>query len=90
MVKPKGSITLVHRADRLDELLAYLHGRAGGIIVVPLWPGGDRPAKRVILRARRDVRTPLRLTSGLTLHHALGGFTEEALSLLRDGKALAV
>ena len=90
MVKPKGSITLVHRADRLDELLAYFHGRAGGIVVVPLWPGGDRPAKRVILRARRDVRTPLRLTSGLTLHHELGGVTEEALSILRDGKALAV
>ena len=90
MVKPKGCVTMVHRADRLDELMALLHGRAGGIVVVPLWPGGDRPAKRVILRARRDVRTPLRLTTGLTLHSELGGYTEEALAILRDGASMAV
>ena len=90
MVKPKGSITMVHRADRLDELLTLFRERAGGLVVVPLWPGGDRPAKRVIVRARRDVRTPLRLTPGLTLHGELGGYTEEALAVLRDGEALPV
>lgn len=58
MVKPKGSVTLVHRADRLDELLALLHACSGGIVVIPLWPGEGRPAKRVLVRARKDVRTP--------------------------------
>ena len=90
MVKPKGSITMVHRADRLDELMALFRERAGGLVVVPLWPGGGRPAKRVIVRARRDVRTPLQLTPGLTLHSELGGYTEEALAVLRDGDALPV
>jgi tRNA1(Val) A37 N6-methylase TrmN6 len=90
MVKPKGSITMVHRADRLDELLALFHDRVGGIVVAPVWPGGNRPAKRVIVRARRDVRTPLRLTTGLTLHSNLGGYTEEALAILRDGKAMVM
>ncbi len=90
MVKPKGSITMVHRADRLDELLALFRERAGGIVVVPLWPGRDRPAKRVIIRARRDVRTPLRLSAGLTLHGEDNAYTAEALAILRDGEALAV
>lgn len=90
MVKPKGSITMVHRADRLDELLMLFRERAGGLVVVPLWPGGDRPAKRVIVRARRDVRTPLRLVPGLMLHGELGGYTEEALAILRNGEALPV
>lgn len=90
MVKPKGSVTMVHRADRLDELLSLFRAQAGGIVVVPLWPGGGRPAKRVIVRARRDVRTPLRLTAGLNLHSELGGYTEEALAVLQDGEPLAL
>ncbi len=89
-VRPKGSVTLVHRADRLDELLALFRERAGGIVVIPLWPGGGRPAKRVIVRARRDVRAPLQLTAGLTLHGEDGQYTEEALAVLRDGEALVV
>lgn len=87
-VKPKGSITMIHRADRLDELLALLHGQAGGIIVFPLWPGKDRPAKRVIVQARRDVRTPLRLSPGLVLHTDSGTYSQDALSVLQDGGAL--
>jgi tRNA1(Val) A37 N6-methylase TrmN6 len=90
MVKPKGSVTMVHRADRLDELLALFRQNAGGIVVVPLWPGRGRPAKRVIVRARRELRTPLRLSSGLTLHSDDGAYTEEAMAVLVDGEALAV
>ncbi len=90
MVKPKGSVTIVHRADRLDELLSLFRERAGGLVVIPLWPGRDRPAKRVIVRVRRDVRTPLRLTAGLTLHGEDGAYTAEALAVLRDGEALSL
>ena len=90
MVAPKGSVTLVHRADRLDEILALLWNRVGGIVVFPLWPGGDQPAKRVIIRARRDVRAPLRLAAGLTLHREGGDYTDAALEILRDGEALIV
>ena len=88
MVAPKGSVTMVHRADRLDEILALLRERAGGIIVFPLWPGQGRPAKRVIIRARRGVQAPLQLAAGLTLHGRDGAYTEAALAVLRDGAAL--
>lgn len=90
MVKPKGSVTMVHRADRLDELLSLFRDQAGGIVVVPLWPGGGRPAKRVIVRARKDVQTPLRLTAGLTLHADEGVYTDEALAILQGGDPLLV
>lgn len=90
MVRPKGGITFIHRADRLDELLALLHGRAGGIVVFPLWPKTGREAKRVIVRARPGVRTPARLAPGLVLHNADGSYTAEALRILRDGGALTV
>lgn len=88
LVKPRGTVTFVHRADRLDDLLWALNERAGGIVVVPLWPREGRDAKRVLVQARRGVATPLRLAAGLVLHDAAGGFTAEADAVLRRGEGL--
>jgi tRNA1(Val) A37 N6-methylase TrmN6 len=90
MVRPKGSITFIHRADRMERLLAQLAGRAGEIVVFPLWAGHDKPAKRVIIRARKDVATPTRLTTGLVLHEADGRYTAAADAVLRGGEALVL
>lgn len=92
MLRPKGSLTVIHRADRLDALLGALGAlgdRAGEIVVFPLWPGVGKPAKRVLVRARRGVATPLRLAPGLVLHAPGGGYTPEADAALRGG-ALAL
>jgi tRNA1(Val) A37 N6-methylase TrmN6 len=88
MARPRGSVTFIHRADRLEHLLAQFAGRAGGIVVLPLWPGAGKPAKRVIVHARKDVATPTRLLPGLILHEADGRFTAQADAVLRDAKAL--
>ncbi|MCH8038644.1 MAG: methyltransferase [Proteobacteria bacterium] len=88
MVRPKGSLGFVHRADRLDALLAALVGRAGEIVVFPLWPRRGQAAKRILLRARKGVATPLRLSPGLVLHEADGRFTPAANAVLREGKGL--
>jgi len=90
MLRPKGSFTLVHRADRLDAILAALHGRMGEIVVFPLWPGGSRPAQRVLVRARKGIQTPLRLASGLVLHEPDGRYTAAADAILRDGAGLVL
>lgn len=83
MVRPRGTITMIHRADRLDEILARLSPSAGEIVVFPLWPGRDAPAKRVIVRARKGVQTPLRLAAGLTLHAEGAKYSPEADAVLR-------
>ncbi|HUJ96689.1 MAG TPA: methyltransferase [Stellaceae bacterium] len=88
MVRPKGSLTFIHRADRMEQLLAQLMGRAGEITVFPLWAGSDKAAKRVIVRARKGVETPTRLTPGLILHTADGRYTAAADAVLRGGAAL--
>ena len=90
MVRPKGSITFIHRADRLDALMAAVAGRVGDIAVFPLWPGMGKPASRVILRARKGVSTPTRLLPGLTLHEADGRYTAAADAVLRDGAGLVL
>ena len=94
MAAPDGGVTLIHRADRLDEILAHLRGKAGGIVVFPLWPragGGGAPsedARRVILRARKGSKAPMRLASGLVLHRPDGGYTEAAERVLAGAAAL--
>jgi tRNA1(Val) A37 N6-methylase TrmN6 len=88
MVRPKGSITFIHRADRLEALLGAMTGKAGDITVFPLWPGNGKPASRVILRARKGVANPTRLLPGLVLHEADGRYTAAADAVLRDGAGL--
>ncbi|MDF2764316.1 MAG: methyltransferase [Rhodospirillales bacterium] len=88
MVRPKGTITFIHRADRLDALIAPFVGRAGELVLFPLWPEQGRPAKRILVRARKGVAAPARLAPGLALHAPGGGFSEAAEAVLRGGAGL--
>ena len=79
----KGTVTLIHRADRLDELLALLRTVAGDIAVMPLWPRQGIAAKRVLVRARTGVASPTRLLAGIALHETNGDYTTAAEAVLR-------
>jgi tRNA1(Val) A37 N6-methylase TrmN6 len=86
--KPKGRVVFIHRADRLADLLAAFGNRAGGVVVFPLWPKLGAPAKRVIVTARKGVKSPLKLAAGMVLHEADGRYTPAANAILRDGAGL--
>jgi len=90
MVRGKGTVSFVHRADRIDGLLAHLAGRAGEITIFPLWPTAGRAASRILVRARKQVATPARLLPGLILHEPDGRFTPAAEAVLRDGEGLVL
>ncbi len=87
-VRPKGRLTLVHRADRVDEILAGFAGKVGEACILPLWPKAGQPAKRVIVTGRCGVRGPAKLLAGLVLHNENGGYSEAAEAILRDGAAI--
>ena len=89
-MKPKGRLTLIQRADRLGDILAALQGQAGEIVVFPLWPKPGRAARRVIVTARKGLRTPLRLASGLVLHEKTGDFTAQAQAVLAAAQPLDI
>lgn len=88
MLKPRGGLTLIHRADRLDEILAALWGRAGAVEVIPIAARAGRPAKRVIVRARKGRRSPAILHAPFVLHGDGGGYTAAAEAVLRHGAGL--
>ena len=88
LVRPKGRLTVIHRPDRLGEILAGLQGRAGDVRVLPMWPRQGSAAKRIIVAARRGVKTPMRLQPGLVLHEG-DRYTAEAERVLRSGHGIA-
>lgn len=88
LLRPQGQLTIIHRADRLGDLLLALDGKAGGLVLYPLWPKQHKPAKRILVRARKDSRAKITLSPGLVLHESDGRFTAEAEAILREAKPI--
>jgi len=89
-LQPRGRLTLIHRADRIDDLVAALRPRFGSLILYPLWPKAGRPARRLLLQARLGGRSPAVFAPGLVLHREDGRFTAEAEAVLRGGAGLGM
>jgi len=94
-LKPLGRLTIIHRAERLSDILAGLD-KAGDIHILPLAARTSRPARRVIVQARKGAAGPLKLLAPLVLHegesHAADGddFSKIARGILRDGNPLVI
>lgn len=89
-VREGGSITLIHRADRLADILALLAPKAGSFQIRPIHPHADAPAKRVLVRAVKTGKAPLALLPPLVLHPREGAkHTVEAEAILRGEAGLA-
>ena len=86
-IQGQGSLTMVHRADALDDIIRSMGKRFGAIDVFPLWPRPGMNAKRVIVRARKNRKTGTSIHAGLALHEG-EGYTTEAERILRDMEAL--
>ncbi len=89
-VREGGTITVIHRADRLADLLALLAAKTGSFQVRPIHPFADAPAKRVLIRAVKTGKAPLSLLPPLVLHPRDGAkHTAEAEAILRGEADLA-
>jgi tRNA1(Val) A37 N6-methylase TrmN6 len=83
-VREGGTITVIHRADRLADLLALLAPKAGSIRIRPIHPFADEPAKRVLVRAVKTGKAPLVMLPALVLHDRSGAkHTAQAEAILR-------
>jgi len=82
------ALTLIHRGTKLGAILAALDGRLGGAEVIPLRPRAGEPAKRVIVRARKGSRAPLKLYAGLELHDVSGAKYAPETDAILKGEAV--
>lgn len=89
-VRPGGTVTFIHSAERLAELAARFSEGGGGIAVFPLWAKAGADATRVLIQATKGSRAPARLTPGLVLHEPGGAYSGAAEAVLRHGRGLEV
>jgi tRNA1(Val) A37 N6-methylase TrmN6 len=83
-LQPAGTLTLIHRSDRLEEIAAHLTRLGCGVLTVKTLP----PAARVLIRARRGAEPSRTESPPLVLHKPEGGYTEAAEAILRHAAPL--
>ena len=88
LLKARGQLAVIHRADALAELITALAGRFGAVKLLPLYPRAGDAASRLIVTAIRDAKAPLSLLPGMVLHEKDGGWTPAAADILNGAKAL--
>ncbi|MCB9963706.1 MAG: methyltransferase [Rhodospirillales bacterium] len=81
----KGSLTLIHQADKTDEIIRFLGKKFRSTEIIPIYTKPNEPAKRVIIRSFKDRKSPCTLHPGITLHRPDRSLTASANRLLRDG-----
>jgi len=90
LLRPKGVVTLIWRADGLAQVLDALDRDFGAVAVLPVHARPDAAAVRVLVRAVKSSRSPLALLPGFLLADAAGRPTAEAEAVLREHATLSL
>ena len=88
LLRPRGTLTMIWRADGLAEVLRALGTAFGAATVLPIHSRPGETAIRVLVRATKASRAPLALLPGLVLNDRAGRPTALAESVLRGGAVL--
>ena len=89
LLRPKGRLVLIHRADRLSDCLDVLDGPLGEIGLRFVHPSADKPALRLLLSGIKGSRAPLSILPPLFLNGPDGRFTPLSEALHRGERHLA-
>jgi tRNA1(Val) A37 N6-methylase TrmN6 len=83
LLKPKGRLVLIHRADSLADCLSLMGRGMGGIALRFVHPAIDQPAIRVLVSAVKGSRGPVSVLPPVILNGPDGRFTPQAEALHR-------
>jgi tRNA1(Val) A37 N6-methylase TrmN6 len=82
-LKNRGIFSIIHAAERLDDIICALrHNRAGAIEVIPIFSHSGANAKRVVVRCRKNGSSSTTIASGLVMHDASGKYSAAAAEIL--------
>jgi len=89
-VKARGYFAIIHQAERLDDILATLSQlQMGGVEVYPIYSKVGQVANRVIVVARKGVKTATTVYPPLYMHDDgmtdTRKYSDQAECVLRDG-----
>lgn len=87
MARPRGYVSLICPASLLPKALHFMPS-LGELVLFPLWPREGEPASRILIRGRKDIKSPAKLLPGLILHKPEGGYTQRAHRVLWEGESL--
>lgn len=88
-LKSRGTFAIVHKAERLDDILSALKQNSMGKIEVFLfYSKKGEVANRVVVRAVKSQRSPAVIYPPIILHNDDGSYTERANEILLNGKSL--
>ena len=83
LLKPKGRLVLIHRADSLADCLSLMGKGMGGTALRFVHPAIDQPAIRVLVSAVKGSRGPVSVLPPVILNGPDGRFTPHAEALHR-------
>lgn len=88
VLKPKGTVTLIHPSEKLDDLMTGLKKFCGGIRIFPLWPQTGKPCKRLVIQGVKGSKAPSTLCAGMVMHEQDGLSTPKALDVINHGQSI--
>lgn len=86
MLKPRGYLLLINRAEAIDEILSSLQNKAGGIQILPMYSKETQNAKRVVVIAQKTSKGITKILPPFYTHNQDGSYTIKAQDILRQGK----
>lgn len=88
-LRHRGTLTLIVPPALMEvAIMALRERKVPAECVFPIWSRQGQPARVLLIRGRKNGRTPLVLASGLVVHTEMGAFRPETEAILRDGARL--
>jgi len=88
LLRDRGVLTLIWRADDRESVLDALQPVFGGVSVLPVYPREGAEPIRVLVRAVKGAQWSRNDCAGLMLNDAAGKPTQAAEAILREGALL--
>lgn len=85
-----GSLSIIHRADAIADILKAMPASMGAIRLLPVAPHRHAPAMRLVVQAIKGRKTPPALLPPLVLHDEIGGFSNQIDDILRGLTGISI